>query len=329
MSSTKFKIPWIVSAAGGTGRYSLLKGLKDQARIIALYNITDSGGSSGILRVEHGVLPPGDGIQALAALAKSEQDELFLLDRFSEGRVNGHRIGNLMYEAATRKFGDDLAGIRYLQRLFKISGKVYPVSDKRGVDLIVELKDGSILVQEHRIDTRGEGSPIINARLSEPAEILPEAAEAILKADIILFGPGDLWTSIVPHLLVKGMPEAIRKSKAQKIMVCNLLTKPGETDGYTASMFAEVMTKFLGCPIDDFIISSNHLDKEVAKIYKNANQHPVLSDRREVLKFAKRVHEESLATIIESGQSKLIRHHPERTAQAVLYVWQNNKEKTI
>lgn len=329
MAGKKPKLPTLVSAAGGTGRYSLLKGLKNMANIVALYNITDSGGSSGILRVEHGVLPPGDGIQALAALAKSEADEIFLLDRFSQGRVNGHRIGNLMYEAATRKFGNDLSGIRYLQKLFKIGGHVYPVSDKRGVDLVVELEDGSILVQEHRIDTRGGGSPIVNARLSETAEILPEVARAIEKADIILFGPGDLWTSIIPHLLVKGIPEAIKKSKAQKVMVCNLVTKPGETEGYTASRFAEIVTKFLDCQLDDFIVNSNHLNREVADIYRNANQHPVVVDRQRIKMFAKRIHEMPLATVIESGESKLIRHHPDKTAQAVLTLISGKKKTPL
>ncbi|MBI4037133.1 YvcK family protein [Candidatus Daviesbacteria bacterium] len=317
----------IVSIAGGTGRYAVLKGLKRKSKITALYNITDSGGSSGILRVEHGILPPGDGIQAFAALAKCPEDEQFLGSRFFQGGVNGHRIGNFMYLSATEIFGSDLAAVSYLQKVFKPCGQVLPVSIEHGVDLVVKTEDGAVITGEHQIDTRGKGSQIIDAWLTKKAEILPQVRTAILEADIILFGPGDLWTSVVPHLLIDGLPQAVKKSKARKVMICNLVTKPGETDGYQASDFAKVVTNLLGSRLDDFIANGNHLQKNVRDAYLKFKQEPVVVDEK-LSSYAKNVYQLPLATAFETigkkGPMLLLRHHPQKTAQAVLNVWRRN-----
>lgn len=312
--------PKIVSIAGGTGRYSVLSGLKNKADITALFNITDSGGSSGILRVEHGILPPGDGIQAFAALAKNNKDEQFLKSRFFQGSVNGHRIGNFMYLSAADVFGGELEGIYYLQKLFKPKGTILPVSVDPGVDLIVKLEDGSEIRGEHEIDVRGEGSPIIEARLSKEAQILPQAREAILGADAVLFGPGDLWTSIIPHLLVGGLKETILASKAKKIMICNLVTKPGETDNYKASDFARVLSFFLGLPLDKLIVNNKEMDKKVAGIYEKDNQYMISADQNESLKYCKEFCLYSLAAQIHSDSRYILRHDPKKTAEAVLEV---------
>lgn len=320
MPSKKTTRPKIVSIAGGTGRYSTLKGLKHKAEITALYNVTDSGGSSGILRVEHGVLPPGDGMRTLAALSKSKDDELFLLDRYSEGRISGHRIANLMYETASRKFGGDVAGINYLEKLFEVEGHILPVSLTKGVNLIAHLADGSTLEGEHEIDVRGGGSPIVSMELRPEARVLPEVVEVIARSDVVMLGPGDLWTSIVPHLLVKGLLEAICASSAKVILICNLFTKPGETDAYKASDFAKVIVKYLGKKIDDLIVNSNGLDQAVKEGYQKGNQQMVKVDEK-AKEYAVNVYSDfKLAAVVESEGKKVVRHDSQSTAKAVLRV---------
>lgn len=319
----------IVSIAGGTGRFSTLEGFRtrNDVFVTAVYNITDSGGSSGILRTEHGVLPPGDGVQAMSALAIDEDDRRFLLNRFFEGRVNGHRVSNLMYAAATREFGGDLNGVNYLKRKFPLNGDVLPGSLENGVDFEVELEDGSVICGETCVDTRGSGSPIKRAWLSKDAYILPDVEEAIKQADVVLFGPGDLWTSTIALLLIRGLPEAISHSSARKIMICNLVNKEGETDNYKASDYARVLTEHLGTLLDDFIVNGNGIDKEVLRAYTEAKQPPVEIDE-ECYKYSRRIHKISLATIItnriwEKGrvvEKRLLRHHPEKAAAVVVEV---------
>ena len=309
--------PSLVSIAGGTGRYPLLEGVRDHYQVTALYNITDSGGSSEILRVEHGTLPPGDGTQALAALTEDPDHRLFLLDRFTTGRVDNHRIANLMYEVACRKFGGDVGAMKYLARLFQVRGQVLPISLARGVHLIAQLEDGTTLEREDIIDNRGSGSPIVDARLSSPAHILPETEQCLRSADLIIFGPGDLWTSVIPHLLVTGVPEAIQCSLATKIMMCNLATKPGETDGYTASDFARFVVERVGGKLDYLFVNSNHIDQSVKTAYANQGQQLVVRDGSEN-RYAHHVVEIDLVTMIENGSGhRLLRHDPDKTNRAI------------
>jgi uncharacterized cofD-like protein len=328
------KIPKIVSIAGGTGRYPILKGLKGLAEITAIFNITDSGGSSGILRDEHGVLPPGDGVQALAALAKDEESEQFLIDRFTKGRVNGHRIANLMFVVASEKFGP-VEGMRYLVKTFCVPRvEVLPVSLERNVDLIEDLADGTTLTSEHIIDTTIKESPIVKARLNKLATALPETIKAILEADVILFGPGTLYGSIITHLLVKGIPEAINKSKAKKIMMCNFVTDPTETSGFKASDFAKSVIKYLGKNFifDDFIVNQNFikdktevsqdkLSKYLIKSYKKEQKYFVPVDLEEIKKYSKRVHLLPLVGPVKSGEIEILRHLSRRSSEAILNVW--------
>lgn len=324
----------IVSFAGGTGRFTVLQGLKERANITAFFNITDSGGSSGKLRVEHGILPPGDGNQAVAALAKSPLDQAVFTDRWNGGVVDGHRVSNLLFEVTVRKakeiYGEEhgmIEAMKYFAERFINPGSiVLPTSTKEGVHLVAKLENGQLITGEHEIDTRGSGSPIIDAFLSEEAMIFPFAEEAINQADLILFGPGDLWTSTIPHILIKGVPEAIRRSKARKMFICNLFTKPGETDGYTDADFAEVVTRFIGCKLDFMIVNSNHLDPELLELYKKSNQTPVLEDPIRRKRYAEEVRIFPLATVIKSvkiekdgsiRELQLLRNHPEKTAAAI------------
>jgi uncharacterized cofD-like protein len=226
----------IVAIGGGTGLSTLLRGLKEYtANLTAIVTVADDGGSSGRLRHELGVLPPGDIRNCLVALADNESTmaELFQY-RFNEGDgLSGHSFGNLFLAAMCGIAGDFDRAIKESSRVLAIKGRVLP-STLANVSLEATLVDGSIVRGETAISQ--STSPIASVRLvPENSEPLDEAIEAILAADAIILGPGSLYTSVMPNLLVPGIAEAVERSMAFKIYVCNIMTQPGETDGMTAA----------------------------------------------------------------------------------------------
>ena len=218
----------IVRIGGGSSGYTILRGLKQYPlEITAVVNMFDSGGSAGVLRDELGILPPGDVRRALAALADGKQGtilrELFNFRFNDEGSVNGHSFGNLFLAALSSIYGSDIEAIRKASQILNLKGKVLPVSlDKSHIH--ATLEDGTKIVGETNIDIpKHDGSiPIKKIFLEPPAKIFDEAEQAILDADIIVIGPGDLYTSIIPNLLARGVPEALQKSKGKKVVVCKI-----------------------------------------------------------------------------------------------------------
>lgn len=227
----------IVVIGGGTGLSTMLRGLRLHTHnITAVVTVADDGGSSGVLRNDLGMLPPGDVRNCICALSDTEPILSELLSfRFSEGSLAGHSFGNIMLAALNEMSGDFEEAVCKLNHIMGVIGKVYPVTNDT-VDLRAFLRDGTIIDGESKIGTYRSGS----GKGISKIELVPQnpkpvqgVIKAIDEADVIVLGPGSLYTSIIPNLLVDGVSEAIRESRAKKIYVCNIMTQPGETDGYS------------------------------------------------------------------------------------------------
>jgi len=257
------KGPRIVALGGGTGLSTLLRGLKKYTgNLTAIVTVADDGGSSGRLRQEYRILPPGDFRQCITALADVEplMNTLFQ-HRFKEGSLNGHSFGNLFIMAMAEITGDFEHAIRESGRVLAVRGQIVP-STLRDVTLIAEMADGQTRVGESNIPHPNGGATataIKRVFLQPEASVNPEAEEAILNAEMIIVGPGSLYTSILPNLIVDGMAEAIKASPAIKVYVCNLATQPGETEEFRVSDHLEAIEAHLGTNVFDFVlINSNH-----------------------------------------------------------------------
>lgn len=250
--------PRIVAIGGGHGLSTLLRGLKEYTgNLTAIVTVADDGGSSGRLRDEYRILPPGDIRQCLVALADAEPLVKQLFDhRFKDGSLQGHSFGNLFIMAMAEVTGDMEHAVRESGRVLAVRGDVLP-STLQDVVLAASV-NGSTVVGESQIPK--QLAPIARVFLKpETAEINPEAALAILNADVITIGPGSLYTSILPNLLVQGMVDALRASPALKVFICNVASELGETDSFKVSDFIRVIEDHVGGNIFDFaIVNSNY-----------------------------------------------------------------------
>jgi uncharacterized cofD-like protein len=252
------KIPRVVTIGGGTGSYVTLMGLKKyDVRLTAIVNMIDSGGSSGKLRDELGVLPPGDIRQCLVALAASPKllRDMFNY-RFTEGGLTGHNFGNIFLSVLEKNTGSMKKAISEVGKILRIKGFVAPITFSKS-DLCVELADGRTIIGETHIDEVEKAEKrarIVKAYLEPRAEINEDAAKAISEADFIIIGPGDLYTSVIPNLLVDKSAKLIKNSKAKKIFVLNLMTKYGQTTNYSAKEHLEDLEKYLGKNVIDYIL---------------------------------------------------------------------------
>ncbi len=272
-----------VVIGGGTGSYTVLRGLKEcPVNITAVVSMFDNGGSTGVLRDEHGVLPPGDIRRALVALSsETECMKMLFMHRFSQGKtLRGHSLGNLILVGLRDIFGSDDEAIKQAARILKIKGDVLPVSLTNS-QLHAVLEDGTLIKGETNIDIpKHDGQlHIKQVYLSPPARIYNDTRKAIAEADVIVIAPGDLYTSIVPNLLVEGMKEAILASLAKKIYVCNLMTKYGETHNFTAVDHMREIISYLGC-VPEYVICNNQPFPEalLAK-YAEEKAYPVMIDK--------------------------------------------------
>ncbi|WP_272945321.1 gluconeogenesis factor YvcK family protein [Paenibacillus gorillae] len=247
--------PKIVVIGGGTGLSVMLRGLKEKPLdITAIVTVADDGGSSGILRSELQMPPPGDIRNVLMALADAEPLLTEVLQyRFNNGTgLAGHSLGNLMLAAMTDIAGDFVTGIRELSKVLAVRGRVLPAADQ-AIVLKAEMTDGTIVEGESAIPKSGK---VIKRVFVEPSDVEPlaEAVEAIEQADAILIGPGSLYTSIIPNLLVPKLAQAICDSEAVKLFVCNVMTQPGETDNYTVSDHLDAIYAHIGHHLFDYVI---------------------------------------------------------------------------
>lgn len=257
----------IVTIGGGTGQFGLLSGLKKYpVRLTAIVAMSDDGGSTGVLRDELGVLPPGDVRQCLAALSESDQvmRELFNY-RYDEGGLKGHSFGNLFLSTLERMTGSFEEAIRVAGQVLAIRGEVIPVTTQN-VNLTCV---GSDVCRGEAAINAAVLSDKRSLQLDPPAYANPRAVEAIERADLVVIGPGNLYCSIVPNLLVQGISEAIGRSPAKVVYNCNLMNKAGHTDGYTVSDYVEEVERFVGRGRIDFVTFNNRLpsDREILERY--------------------------------------------------------------
>ncbi|MGB9847927.1 MAG: gluconeogenesis factor YvcK family protein [Minisyncoccia bacterium] len=283
----------VVVIGGGTGVFVVLNSLKNSPfHLSAIISMADSGGSTGILREEFGILPPGDVRRALIALSHSDNKILAKLFnyRFNESYfLDGHSFGNLFLTALERITGSFQKAILEAGKILNISGEVIPVT-LQNCHLVAQLKNGQIIYGEAAIDRRKEKNPppIKKIWLQPPVKINPLAKEAILKADVIIIGPGDLYTSILPNFLVKGVKDTIKKSKAKKIFITNIMTKKGETDNFTTADFIRVFEKYVGKNILNYVvINTRQPDKKRIKKYQEEGSKfvRIVLDKKQMSKY--------------------------------------------
>lgn len=305
----------IVTIGGGTGLSALLNGLKEySSNITAIVTVADDGGSSGRLRQQFDMLPPGDIRNCLVALADAStlMRDLFQF-RFDEGsELKGHNFGNLFITVMTRLTGDFEKAIKETSKVLALRGQVIP-STLNNVVLVAEHKDGSITTGENRIPKAH--LPIKRVYLKpEDSQATPEALKAIEEAQIIILGPGSLYTSIIPNLLIKDITAAIVASSAVKVYVCNAMTQPGETDGFKASNHVKVLTEHSHPRAVDYcILNTGDIPSSVLKRYAQENSYPVVNDSKNIENMGYRVIENDI--VITDG---VIRHDPFRLAKVIL-----------
>lgn len=312
------KGPKIAAIGGGTGLSTLLRGLKQySANITAIVTVADDGGSSGRLRREIGVLPPGDIRNCVAALADEEKllTELFQY-RFQAGDgLSGHSFGNLFLTAMTDITGDLEQAIAASSQVLAVRGKVLPatLSDVR---LWAQLTDGRTIEGESNItEANGQIAQIGCTPALPPA--LPAAIRAIEEADLIVIGPGSLYTSVIPNLLVPGIRDAIAKAKVPRIYVCNIMTQPGETEGYTVSNHIQAIDRVCGQRIFDAVLVQRKSPSPQSLLrYAQENCHPVYFDREDVSLLGCLI---VLANVMDEDEEKgYVRHDPYRLARVLL-----------
>ena len=311
----------IVVIGGGTGISTLLRGLRNHnTSLSAIVTMFDSGGSSGILRKEFAYSPFGDLRQCLLALSSNSDKNRAFRGAFefrfgSDTSLNGHNVGNLLLAALTSMLEDRLDyAIEEASRILEVEGNVIPVT-LTTADLCAELTDGQIIRGESDIDIREMPNPSIKRIYIEPEpEANAAAIKAIEEADAIVLGPGDLYTSILPNLVVGGVPEAIAASDGTRIYVCNLMTKRGETDGFSASDFVVEMNNYLlNSSLDWVIVNTAAPTPALQKAYEQEGAYTVAPDIKSVSNHVAGV----LATPLATTDLPL-RHSPDRTAEAVL-----------
>ncbi len=309
------KGPRLVAIGGGTGLSTLLHGLKSYTNnLTAIVTVADDGGSSGRLREEFGVLPPGDIRNCLVALADTEplMQQLFQY-RFTQGSaLQGHSFGNLFLTAMTQITGDFETAVRASSKVLAIRGRVVPATCDR-VRLAAEHEDGSVTIGESRITE----SPVPIRRVYlEPARCQPtsDAIDAIREADAIVLGPGSLYTSIIPNLLVEGMADAVVQSRALKIYVCNVMTQFRETSGFKASDHVRVLVAHTNPGILHVcIVNTRPVPGEFLEKYRKEEAFPVEPDADHIRSLGYQVMPEALM----SAQN-YVRHDPDRLAKLII-----------
>lgn len=270
---TELKIAVI---GGGTGSFTLLSALKDHtSQIAALVNMADDGGSTGVLRDELGALPPGDVRQCLVALSSSPKVRDLFNYRFEEGSLKGHAFGNLFLTALEKMTGDFAAGVELASEVLGVKGVVEPIT-LSNVNLVMTNSKGKETRGEFEIAHQVFSGERPDFRLDPIAEPNPRAVRAIETADIVVIAPGNLYGSLAPALIVPGIGEALRRTKAMTMYVCNLMTKPGQTDGYDVSDFADEIERLAGGPfLDAVLFNTEKADESLVEKYARAGEKTV------------------------------------------------------
>ncbi len=313
--------PRIVVIGGGTGLSMLLRGIKDYtSNITAIVSVADDGGSSGRLRGDLGILPPGDIRNCIVALADKESlMEALLQYRFTTGELKGHNLGNFLLAALNEVAGGFHQAVQGMSRVLAIRGQVLPAT-LEDVKLGAEYSDGAVVWGESSIPKYGRR---ISRVFLDPADCypLPEALKAIQEADAVILGPGSLYTSVIPNLMVQGMADALARTQAIKIYVCNIMTQSGETDGYTASEHLGAIVSHAGKIVDYMVVNTEEIPSSLKIRYSKEGAIRVRLDAREIEKLgAKAVTGEFLAG------GDMARHNPKKLAETIINLTLANKK---
>ncbi len=302
----------IVGIGGGTGLSTLLEGLKHWTKnITAIVTVTDDGGSSGRLRKDFNMLPPGDIRNCIVALAESSSllSELFQYRFKGSSSLSGHPFGNLFIAAMNEITGSFAKGILEASHILNIKGQVLPAT-LENVVLGAVFADGTVVQGQTKIISYP--SPIRKIfLLPEQPKAYTGVIHACAEAEIIILGPGSLFSSVLPNLLVDGVAQAIRASRAKKVYVSNIMTQPGETDGFSASQHLAEVEKYLGCRMDYVLLHASTIPQHLLQKHARSHSYEVKQDRAYMNRRTKIIREE-----VVSGH-KFIRHDPLKTAKAI------------
>lgn len=316
----------ITVIGGGTGTFVALTGLKEYPLDLAvIVTMMDSGGSTGRLRDQLGVLPPGDVRQCLVALSEASLlwRKLFLY-RFEKGDLKGHNFGNIFLSALEKvceNYNEVLEAASYILRC---KGEVIPVTFEK-TNLVAEYSDGSILIGEGKIDEHSEVTRVIKKIYLNPSILAnPRAVQRIKESDFIILGPGDLYTSILPNLLPEGIKQAIKETKAQFIYILNLMTKLGQTHHLTGKGHVEELEKYLERKVDKIIVNNGRIPSEIIKWYKKHREFPVTDDFEDDSRVVR-------SNIIDKNpikrnkadmlQRSILRHDPRKLAELLVKIF--------
>jgi uncharacterized cofD-like protein len=326
----------IVTIGGGTGLSTLLRGLKTYVdaegpwsigALGAIVTVTDEGGSSGVLRKEFGMLPPGDIRNCIVALAEEEQllSRLFSYRFDIDSALKGHSLGNLLLTAMTEITGSFDTAVLAASEVLAIRGEIYP-STLQDVRLRATLEDGTVLVGEVAISGSHIGEEprrvARHARIThlelDPPNVTPTdgALSALAAADLIIIGPGSLYTSVLPNLAIRALADALRKAQALRVYICNVMTQPNETDGYTAQDHLRAIVEHAGLVVDVMVMNGRRPSESILATYAGMNQYPVAFDLEEIRALGVTPF---FGDIIAEGN--FVRHDPRALAQTIFQLY--------
>ncbi|PCI30845.1 hypothetical protein COB52_00745 [Candidatus Kaiserbacteria bacterium] len=314
----------VVTIGGGTGSFVLLSGLKKYPlEISAIVSMADDGGSTGLLRDELGVLPPGDVRKCLAALAQASPEVRDLFNyRFTNGKLEGHNAGNLFISALEKVTGSFTKAVEVAGKILNIYGKVIPVTEE-DMRLVVELNNGVSLQGESKLDDNKEvrENGVRGVSLNHEVEANEDALTAISEADLIVIGPGDIYGSIVPNLLVNGISESLKKTKAKIIVVANITNKKGLTDGFTVQDFAKFIEGYmLGRTVDMVIYNTQVPEEDLVLKYEEQEGQDMIVEydtKSEIPVMG--------VDLLVDEEKHFIRHDSDKLATAVVEYMKDNE----
>jgi uncharacterized cofD-like protein len=320
--------PAMVTIGGGTGSFVLLSGLRRYVRnLTAIVAMSDDGGSTGILRDELGALPPGDIRQCIVALSRSPRLRDLFNYRFDKGRLRGHSFGNLFLTALADITGSFEEAVCEASTILSIEGNVLPVTT-HDVRLVARLADGTAIAGEHNLASTRLAPGAFTLSLEPAAEMNPKAAAAIQAADMVVFCPGNLYASVIPHLLVEGVPAAIRTSPARKVLVVPLMNKVEHTAGFMVHDYVEQIERYVGGPVFDYVVYNTATPPARVLEHYQEEGEPVGYDQRKMTgvhytPIGGDLLSQSLAEVMKGDllRRTLIRHDPDRIARKIMQLY--------
>lgn len=330
MNYRKTPLPKVVAIGGGTGLSTMLRGLKKKRiDLTAIVTVADNGGGSGMLRQELGMLPPGDIRNCMQALSNAEPTLTALLGyRFTEGSLKGQSLGNLFLAALNDMYENFDEAVVALGKALSITGRVLPVTNEN-VQLCAEFTDGAVILGECEIADYKKGSDERIRRLwlsPEKPKAVDACLRAIAEADLILLGPGSLYTSVLPNLLVDGISEAIHASKAMKLYVMNLMTQDGETEKYGAADHIRALFDHGGAGLFDHVLANDlAIPPEMLPSYAAEGAYPIRVSETETEALGVKL----CSAPVAKWEKGLIRHDPDALADAVMAAYYRERPRKL